>query len=284
MWNLVVGITAWSIFFLLLQLNKRCSSEWNRHICAFMHTFVGCRWIEYHLVWPVQYGLFSSPNTWWQHIFFIYTCSYFIFDTVYCFWAQTEVSKTLSKCWQELRSFTSPSIFATSPLFIGKCRRKPIYHNILFRISMLYIQDSKPRLNSFNPCLFFVYFLIIYFVQSNEAQKGQCLLLFGAVHLFIILTRDFYHQEHYMILHHLLSAFMSFYAYHYGVTVFEGAIGWWISELSDPFMQIRWFLRSVDLHGSIWLVRTIHCESVIRHTKFWKFDWYRSNRVNLKKK
>ena len=117
MWDLVVGLTAWSIFFLLLQLNKRRSSEWNRHICAFMHTFVGCRWIEYHFLWPAQYELFSSPNTWWQQTLFTYTCSYFIFDTVYCFWAQTEVSKVFPSVHGELQFFTRLIIFATRHLF-----------------------------------------------------------------------------------------------------------------------------------------------------------------------
>ena len=148
MWDLIAGTTTWSIFFLILQLNKKRSSEWNSRICALIHAFVGCRWIEYHFEWPVQYELFSSPNTWWHQILFTFTCSYFIFDLVYCLWAQSE--------------------------------------------------------------------------------------------------------EHYMILHHILGIWMSYYGYHYNVSGYEGAIGFWIAELANPFMQIRWFLRSVDLHGSIW--------------------------------
>eukprot|EP00493_Phyllostaurus_siculus_P027133 UN27479 len=148
MWDLIAGTTTWSIFFLLLQLNKKRSSEWNSRICAFIHAFVGCRWIEYHFEWPVQYELFSSPNAWWHQILFTFTCSYFIFDLVYCLWAQSE--------------------------------------------------------------------------------------------------------EHYMILHHIVGICISFYGYHYDATGYECVIGFWVTELANPFMQIRWFLRSVDLHGSIW--------------------------------
>lgn len=144
--QLVYATLSWTLLLFILQtiVNRRCSLAWNNRIIALLHSFLGCRWIEYNFRWPLDPSKMSGTNEWWEHTLLLFTCSYFLFDLIYCLWTQSE--------------------------------------------------------------------------------------------------------ENYMLIHHVLGLAIAGYALFGGMCGYESALGFWITELANPLLQIRWFLRTMEWH------------------------------------
>lgn len=143
--TIIFGTAGWFLLFFLLQkLNTRCSSEWNSRIFAMFHGFVACRLVEYYIDWPLDFSQFGTTNLEWHNTLLIFSGSYFVFDTIYCLYTNSE----------------------------------------------------------------------------------------GMV----------------MIIHHIISLMCVNYALISNTSGYETSIALWVTELTNPLLQIRWFLRSMGWH------------------------------------
>ena len=87
----IVGALGWALFFYLLEkFNNRCSSDWNIRICAMVHGFIACRFIELNIDWPWDLTLFGKESMDWHYQVEIFTGSFFTFYTIYGLIAQNE--------------------------------------------------------------------------------------------------------------------------------------------------------------------------------------------------
>lgn len=87
---LVIG---WSAIYTLLVrvFNKTCSAEWNSRIVAFIHAFLVARYVEFGMYNERSEFLgVGLPNTVQQTYVCCFCLSYFIFETSWCLYMQTE--------------------------------------------------------------------------------------------------------------------------------------------------------------------------------------------------
>lgn len=91
---LLVGcyVIGWvSVFVCFLNLNKHRSAEWNSRMVAFLHAFLACRNIEMNMIkLPFTFEEFGEASTSFQNNAIAFSIAYFIFETCYCLYAQTE--------------------------------------------------------------------------------------------------------------------------------------------------------------------------------------------------
>merc|ERR1711973_800008 len=85
---------------------------------------------------------------------------------------------------------------------------------------------------------------------ANETWQLQLFLFTSSYFIFdLIYCLYMQTEENYMILHHLLGMIVGLYGVYYDACGYECALGFWITELANPFLQIRWFLRSMEWHS-----------------------------------
>ena len=139
MYSQIYCACVWFIFWYILQkFNHRCTDEWNNKLTSIAHSFLVCRLIEYHVGLSWDFQNFARENEAWQNNVLLITCGYFIFDTIFCVYMETETFLMI------LHHITS-LVFTQYPLYLNMYG----YETIV----ALYIMELT------NPLLHFRWFL-----------------------------------------------------------------------------------------------------------------------------
>jgi len=86
-----IYLFCWVVYYLLLELfNRKRGSEWNSRILALTHAVIMCRLIEYKVTPPWHINEFGIENTPELNIVMFPSLAYFIFETCWCMYMQTE--------------------------------------------------------------------------------------------------------------------------------------------------------------------------------------------------
>ena len=83
----------WTLYYIVLHIfNKKCGAEWNSRIVAFSHAFILCRITEWTLFskYPLNGDKFGMENCIEVSNILIFSLSYFMFETCWCCYMQTE--------------------------------------------------------------------------------------------------------------------------------------------------------------------------------------------------
>ena len=85
-------VIGWAtLYACLLRFNKSCTAEWNSRMIAFLHAFLISRSIEiFMLQFPFVFEEFGKENTSFHNNVLTFSISYFIFETCWCLYMQTE--------------------------------------------------------------------------------------------------------------------------------------------------------------------------------------------------
>merc|ERR1711962_863863 len=92
MWAVLLGIIGWVLaYIIVVKSNKVQSVEAASRILASVHSFIASRSVEWFLLsYPFVFKEFGAPTTTAETSIVTFSISYFIFETVYCLYAQTE--------------------------------------------------------------------------------------------------------------------------------------------------------------------------------------------------
>ena len=92
MLTLIFCAFCWSLYYTLLHIvNKTCSPEWNSRVVTVTHALLAVQASGFCLFkWPLSIEEFDQENTSCQINVIYFTLSYFICDTYWCVYMQTE--------------------------------------------------------------------------------------------------------------------------------------------------------------------------------------------------
>ena len=90
--SLLFCTSCWLLYYTLLhRVNKTCSPEWNSRVVAFTHALLVVQGSGLCLFkWPLSMEELDQENTSCQINVIYFSLSYFIFDTCWCMYMQTE--------------------------------------------------------------------------------------------------------------------------------------------------------------------------------------------------
>ena len=92
MWNIIIGSCGWTLtyLFLLKTINIQ-SKEAISRVLAFLHSFIASRCVEmFVLSYPFQFQEFGQTTGNAETRIIEFSVAYFLFETVYCLYSQTE--------------------------------------------------------------------------------------------------------------------------------------------------------------------------------------------------
>ena len=92
-WMVLISSLLWSVFYALLcRINYKKNHEWNCRIVAIIHALVLTKIIDLicFVIGPWPFSHFAEPNTILQNLALSVSAGYFIFDTIWCAFMQTE--------------------------------------------------------------------------------------------------------------------------------------------------------------------------------------------------
>ena len=92
MLTLIFCAFCWSLYYTLLHIvNKTCSPEWNERVAEFTHALLVVQASGFCLFkWPLSIEELDQENTSCQINVIYFSLSYFIYDTCWCVYMQTE--------------------------------------------------------------------------------------------------------------------------------------------------------------------------------------------------
>ena len=92
MLTLILGTFCWSLYYTLLHIvNKTCSPKWNLQVVSFTHALLVVQASGFCLFkWPLSIEKLDQENTSCQINVIYFSLSYFIYDTCWCAYMQTE--------------------------------------------------------------------------------------------------------------------------------------------------------------------------------------------------